>query len=309
MNSKLLDIAEEFADLNIFNESTRTTLIGKVGVFCDRSGVTYIEDLSLKALIEFKKTMLATSLPITYNGYIRYLRIVVDYAVSRGLLEKNIFRDIRLAPVGKAPRKTMDRETIKGICKYISAQYHGSDLEDFWLCVVHCLYYTGMRRRQIVTLRLRDINFDERTIFLSYEGSKTHRSWTIPLHKELLIRLQEYIFKTEYVTKRRMHPEDFIFVAKRFNPRFSVTKNGSMRPDTITGFFKRMSKSMGVAVGAHRFRHTFATELCNPVDDAAPDIFAVQTILGHTSIQTTREYVLTSVARMGVTLNKISAPM
>lgn len=308
MNSRLLDIAEEFADLNIFNESTRTTLIGKVGVFCDRSGVTYIDDLSLKALIEFKKTMLATSLPITYNGYIRYLRIVIDYAVGRGLLEKNIFRDIRLAPVGKVPRKTMDSETIKGICKCISTQYHGSDLKDFWLCVVYCLYYTGMRRRQLVALRLRDINFDEKTIFLSYEGSKTHRSWKMPLHKTLSSHLMDYICKTERVINRRMLPDEFVFVATRFNPRFSLTKNGSMRPDAITGFFKRMSKSMGVAVGAHRFRHTFATELCNPLDDTAPDIFAVQVMLGHTSVQTTRGYVHTSVKRMESALVRLSAP-
>lgn len=305
---KLIDIAQEFADLNIFNDHTHATVLGKVRVFCKRTGVVNIEDLNLTVLAGFKKQQLSNALPVTYNGYIRYLRIVLDYAVNCGYASRNIFRDIKLAPEGVTPPKTMGSDTIKAICDHIASRNNDSNLNEFWLSVVHCLYYTGMRRRQLVSLRLSAIDFEAKTILLSYEGSKTKRSWSIPLHEDLAIRLEQFIHFSERAIKRRLEPNDFLFVAARFNPRFVTMKNGSMRADAITGFFKRLSKTMGESVGAHRFRHTFATGLCNPEDDSPPDIFAVQAMLGHTNVQTTRGYVQTSVKRMESTLNRLSAP-
>lgn len=305
---KLLDIATEYADLNIFNADTYATVVGKTKVFCERTGVVNIDDVNFSVLAKFKKLLLSTAKPVTYNGYIRYLRIVVDYAIEREYTSKNLFREIKLAPEGIPPPKIMESDTIKALCDHIMDKKAPYGMSEFWLAVVSCLFYTGMRRRQLVSLRLSAVDFNEKLILLSYEGSKTKRSWSIPLHDDLAIRLEEFIYLSEKVMNRRMRPDDFLFVASRFNPRFVTTKNGAMRADAITGFFKRLSKVMDIRVGAHRFRHTFATDLCNPEDETPPDIFAVQAMLGHTDVQTTRKYVHTSVKRMESTLNRLSVP-
>jgi integrase len=79
-----------------------------------------------------------------------------------------------------------------------------------------------------------------------------------------------------------------------------------MKGESITGFFKKLSRNTDSKIGAHRLRHTLATELCNPTDnDAPPDLFTVQHILGHTSLQTTRGYVKTSMTRMSAALNRV----
>jgi integrase len=305
---KIIDLAKEFADLNIFNEFTHATLMDKVKVFCQRSGVDSIEDLSLDSIACFKRKTLDIAQPITYNGYIRYMRLVIDHAISRNLTDKNLFRSVRLAPVGAVPRKVLERETIDEMCNHIYINPDSFKPSWFWLTVIYALYFTGMRRRQLVSLKLADINFKDEQILLSYEGSKTHRSWLIPMHEEVSSRLQDLILRTEQVMGRRMRPNDYLFVASRFYPRYSVTSKGNMKPDAITGFFKRLSRDLGKPVGAHRFRHTFATELCNPGDDSPPDIFAVQSILGHTNVQTTRNYVQTSTDRMEMTINRINTP-
>lgn len=305
---KIIDLAQEFADLNIFNESTHTTLLDKVKVFCERSGVEKIGDLSLEAIVRFKKRTLDVAQPVTYNGYIRYMRLVVDHAISRNLATQNLFRSVRLAPVGSVPRKTLERETIDAMCNHIYNNPEAYKPSWFWLSIVYTLYFTGMRRRQLVSLKLSDINFSDELILLSYEGSKTRRSWTIPMHKEVSARLHDLILRSEKILGRRMKPNDHLFVASRFYSRYQVTSKGSMKPEAITGFFKRLSRDLGKPVGAHRFRHTFATELCNPVDDSPPDIFAVQSILGHTNVQTTRNYVQTSTDRMEMTINRINTP-
>ena len=305
---KIIDLAQEFADLNIFNESTHTTLLDKVKVFCERSEVEKIEDLSLDAIVRFKKRTLDIAQPVTYNGYIRYMRLVVDHAISKNLATQNLFRSVRLAPVGAIPRKVLERETIDAMCNRIYNNPDAYKPSWFWLSVVYTLYFTGMRRRQLVSLKLGDINFTDELIVLSYEGSKTRRSWTIPMHAEVSARLHDLILRSEKVLGRRLKPNDYLFVASRFYTRYQITGKGSMKPEAITGFFKRLSRDLGISIGAHRFRHTFATELCNPEDDSPPDIFAVQSILGHTNVQTTRNYVQTSTDRMEMTINRLNTP-
>ena len=305
---KIIDLAKQFADLNIYNEFTHATLMDKVSVFCQRSGADSIEDLSLETIARFKRKTLDIAQPITYNGYIRYMRLVIDHAISRKLIHENLFRSVRLAPVGTVPRKVLERKTIDNVCKQIYNNPDSYKPSWFWLSVVYTLYFTGMRRRQLVTLKLGDINFSDGLIHLSYEGSKTHRSWSIPMHEEVSARLHDLILRSEKAMGRRMKPNDYLFVASRFYTRYGVSSKGNMKPEAITGFFKRLSRDLGEAVGAHRFRHTFATELCNPEDDSSPDIFAVQSILGHTNVQTTRNYVQTSTDRMEMTIKRINTP-
>lgn len=305
---KLLELAQEFCDLNIFNEFTRTAIMGRVKVFSERTGVAQVSRVDASSIIEFKRLTLANSSPVTYNSYIKYMRVLFDYAVEKRHAKRNWFREVRLAPEGVPPPKTMDEKTIKMICDHILHNSDSFSPDFFWLSVVYCLFYTGMRRRQLVNLKIGDLNFDGKLITLSYEGSKTKRSWAIPMHEDLNARLRDLILRTQIVTGRRLKPDDYVFVASRFHPRYLIDSKGRMKGESITGFFKRLSKSMGVSVGAHRFRHTFASELCNPSDNTSPDIFAVQAMLGHTNLQTTKGYVRTSMARLENTLSKISMP-
>ena len=305
---KLIDVAKEFAELNIFNDYTESTIISRAKVFSSRTGVEKINEITQHTIASFKKKTLLIAKPVTYNGYLRYLRIICDYAVSQHLIEKNIFREVKLAPIGYHPSKTMSAKEICRIQQYILANPLAHKPYWFWLAVIYCFYYTGMRRRQLMNLRLRDIDFTNQTILLNYQGSKTRREWTIPMHSELSRHLRYLVEKTEVVIKRRLRADDFIFDVTRFNDRYVCNRDGGMQPEAITGFFKRLTKKSGVTVGAHRFRHTFATALCNPTDNSPPDIFAAQKILGHTNLQTTRGYVQTSMSRMEDAIQKIGTP-
>jgi integrase len=305
---KLMDLAVEYANLNIFNSHTRAALLTRVKVFSERSDVVKVSDVNFDSIARFKTLTLETSVAVTYNSYIRYLRILFDYALERKLVKNNWFREIRVAPEGVPPVKTMDKKTIALICSHIRTHPDSFHPDFFWLTVVATFFYTGMRRRQLVSLRVGDILFDEKTIILSYEGSKTKRSWSIPLNDDLSARLRDLIVSSQVAIGRKLFSSDRLFVVSRFNKRYVPTAQGGMKAECITGFFKRLSQSMGSSVGAHRFRHTFASELCNPEDDSSPDIFAVQSMLGHTSIQTTRGYVRTSITRMESTIKRLSSP-
>lgn len=303
---KWLDVANEFAKLDLFNAYSQDTAIGIANIFSRRAEIIDIEQITLDSLALFKSRTLALAKPVTYNGYLRYLRLIGDYALSRQLITKNLFRDVKLAPVGAHPPKIMSRHNVAAIDAHLRAHSHLYDPHWFWLSAIYCLYYTGMRRRQLVNLKMSDVDFEIKTILLRREGSKTLREWKIPLHDELANYLKALITSTESVTGKNLKDDDFLFQICRLNKRYKDDGKGKMRAESVTGFFKRLSRNTGLKVGAHRFRHTLATALCNPEDETAPDIFVAQAILGHTSLQTTRNYVTTSMQRMTHALNKIT---
>lgn len=295
---KILELAEEYAGINLFNPYSQKRAISVAALFVARSGVDTISSITLLSLARFKMETLAVAKPVTYNGYIKYLRLIGNYAVAKEYLQENPFHWIQTAPIGEIPKKILTHAEIETTLDNLE----NPELTDngwFWSILVQCLYYTGMRRRQIVNLRRRDLNFEDSTICLTYSGSKTMKEWSIPMHESLKVSLQLLIHETEIIRGKKIKPDDFVFRAFDLFPRFKADKQGRMTPESITGYFKRLSLKNHFRIGAHRFRHTLATALCNPRDEGTPDLFAVQQLLGHNNISTTRGYVQTEMHRLG----------
>lgn len=299
-----MTLAEEYAGVCLFNKYTHKRTLGVAEIFTKRSGVTRLEDINLKALTRFKGETLREAKPITFNGYLKYLRLIGEYGVRRGYMETNPFKLLPLAPVGALPKKTIQVDHIVELNDDLRVETARHQQGWFWSAVVETFYFTGMRRRQLVNLKIKDLDFKRDSIRLTYEGSKTYREWEIPMHPTLKPKLKHLIIKTEKILNRRLKANDYVFRAPDLFPRYVAEdeNTGQMKPECITGFFKRLSKKKRVVVGAHRFRHTVATELCNPLN-SNPDLFAVQELLGHANINTTRGYVNTKLNSIGRALD------
>lgn len=265
-----------------------------------RTGCLRLSDVDLESIRRYKDATLVQSKPITFNTNIKYLKMVFNFAVEAGYLSDNIFKRVRLAKVGSPQVKVYSDKQIKDLK---DALLSGS-LEPiwFWLVVIETFYYTGMRRRQLVSLRMGDVDFDQQSIFLQYDGSKTKKTWKIPLHPILAEILKEYLSRLYRDHGKQLQKHDYLFSVSRINPSYKNYGAGKMSPEQVTGFFKRLSKKANFQAGAHRFRHTFATTLCNPPNGEPPDIFSVQEILGHSDLKTTKAYVLPNFKRLTATL-------
>lgn len=294
---KILELAEEYTDTTLFNVHTQKHVLIVTELFVSRSGAKYLNEITLNSLVRFKKKTLALAKPVTFNGYIKYLRLIGKYAVEKGYLSENPFYWIQTAPLGEIPKKILSSTEIQKTINYLEDP-ENTEGGWFWSILVKCLYYTGMRRRQIVNLKLSDLDFDGETIRLSYSGSKTLKEWCIPMHNSLKENLIVLIEQTEAVRKKKLRQNDYIFRAFDLFPRFKADEQGRMAPEAITGYFKRLNLKHNLRIGSHRFRHTLATQLCNPCDNTPPDLFAVQQLLGHNNINTTRGYVQTELHRL-----------
>lgn len=165
----------------------------------------------------------------------------------------------------------------------------------FWQTAFKVLYYTGIRRNQLLHVRLKDVCLNSRTIFLSPCGSKTHSENIVPIPDALLPALTAFITKAK---RRGLKPSDQLLNVTKFGS--NRYKYDVMKDHCVSNCFRELSERLGFAVSPHRLRHTLGTNLMrNP----EKNLHLVKEILGHTDIRTTLEYVEPDLQDMKNLLN------
>ena len=141
--------------------------------------------------------------------------------------------------------------------------------------ILGVLYGCGLRSYELCNLKLSDIDFDRKTIFVPKKKGKVDRY--VPLSQHLVRGLKKYI-ETE-------NPHLYLFnsqVTKNGNPR-SLTTNG------IRWIIKENRSKIGSnkKITAHMLRHSFATHLL----EYGVDLVSLKELLGHAHIEMTLTYL------------------
>lgn len=307
---KLLTIAQEYAALNVISRHTESKILSVAEKFDESTGIDSIDDISIDTLKAYKVQTLSRVRSVTYNGYLGYLRLLGEYALKEKYWVNNRFKKLKMAPKERLQPKVLSNNDIVRAVDYIRGHHLSFHPSWFWVKVIRFLYFTGVRRRQLINIRWSHVDLDKQLIHLHVDGSKTYREWFIPLANELVEDVKELRLRSIAVVGRPLDDDDPLFNVCWFHSRYRKNEYDPtlMRSTSITDFFKRLYKHSGIRLGAHRFRHTIATQLCNP-SDGKPDIYAVQELLGHTSIQTTRGYVLPNPTRIAKHVNNLEFPI
>lgn len=145
--------------------------------------------------------------------------------------------------------------------------------------VLLLLYCTGMRRAELINLKLSDIDVEQKTIKVLGKGNKER---IIPVSIELLDVVKEYI-------DFRGHDLDHEYLI--------TTKKGKKAyPKYVYNIVNKYLKQLGVTEknSPHILRHTFATHLLNN----GSELNAVKDLLGHSSLAATQVYTHNSLERL-----------
>jgi len=186
-----------------------------------------------------------------------------------------------------------------------------NELEGVLQLFIKLLYGTGMRLSEGLSLRVKDIDFDQAQI--SVRDGKGEKDRITILPEKLIEPLQEHIKKVKNLHDKdlrdgfgatilpyaleRKYPNankefgwQYVFPAKTFvynnekKLKFRYHIHESMIQKEVK---KAISKAEIVKQGSvHTFRHSFATHLL----EAGVDIRTIQELLGHSSIRTTMVY-------------------
>ena len=141
--------------------------------------------------------------------------------------------------------------------------------------ILEILYGSGVRVSELVNIKIKDIDFDNKTILIFGKGSKERIvSFGEPALDAINIYIKEG--RKELLDKKE---SEYLIVGKE---KESLT---TRRIEQIVN--KLIEKtSIKMNITPHMFRHTFATHLL----DQGCDLIAVQELLGHESLSSTEIY-------------------
>ena len=141
--------------------------------------------------------------------------------------------------------------------------------------ILEILYSCGIRVSELVNIKLKDIDFNEKTILIFGKGSK-----------ERIVRFGEYAndILNLYINDGRNKllkelSSEYLIVGDK---KESLTTRRIQQ--IIDDIIKRTSIKLNIT--PHMFRHTFATHLL----DNGCELLAVQELLGHESLSSTEVY-------------------
>lgn len=288
---------ERYCRETVLRRHSKITYLGVASVFQRDTGITAIADVDHNTVIEWRDGILQRASVMTWNSYRRSMKTVFNFALRNGWIDNNSFIPVKQVSATKL-KKTVSKRVMSEMMASLKSDNSPIVPGWFWACAFKLLYYTGMRRRQLTSLRWSHIDFDRKIILLSIEGSKSKREWEIPLPAQCEQDLLDLYQKTKVVRER---PEKCqVFCVQLFDERHKGTE---MTPIQLTAALRRLSDSIGAVVSPHRLRHTMATDLAR---GANPDLKSLQYLLGHSNLNTTLEYVNPEMSQLRTQILKLS---
>lgn len=268
-----------------------------IRVFSQDTGINDPRKVTREEILIWKQQLLNRVQMVTWNNYFRHLRCLWHYALKHHYLDNNPFNDLQETRTYQRKHKTIPIDSLHAVLRYLQSDEDPLKPGWFWVIVIKTFYYTGMRRRQLAEMIWSDINFTTGELHLRAETSKSQRGWSIPLIDGLIEALIFLRNKTIEQRPTTDLTDEQVFNVTLFNPRYS---GNYLDADQLTGFFKRLHQKTGVAIGAHRLRHTAATQLV--ANGALTD---AQAFLGHTDIKMTAQYIQPDMVSLRKVVNNI----
>lgn len=148
--------------------------------------------------------------------------------------------------------------------------------------IIELFYSTGIRRMELIELKLKDIDFSNKTLKVL---GKRNKERYVPLLNMVMESLNVYLgFRNQL---ENITDKEVLF----------LTKNGVKIYETlvyriINDYFSLASSK--VKKSPHILRHSFATHLLNQ----GADLNAVKELLGHSSLAATQVYTHNSIAEL-----------
>lgn len=165
----------------------------------------------------------------------------------------------------------------------INELHHDTDFEGLRnRLIIELFYATGIRRIELVQIKLSDIDLSNNTLKVL---GKRNKERYIPLINSVVETINQYILVRN--TLETIIDKPFLFLTKK---GLKIYENLVYR--IINDYFSKASTK--VKKSPHILRHSFATHLLNQ----GANLNAVKELLGHTSLSATQVYTHNSIAEL-----------
>ncbi len=146
--------------------------------------------------------------------------------------------------------------------------------------ILELLYATGMRRSELIGLKVNDISFENNYLKVLGKGNKER---LLPLNQKIDQVLKQYL----EVRNQHFPKGTHLFLTKKGAPLY---------PKLVYNLVKRHLSAVTTLEqrSPHVMRHTFATHL----SDNGADLNAIKELLGHANLSATQIYTHNSIEKL-----------
>jgi len=219
--------------------------------------------------------------PKTINGALDLIKSLFSYAVKNDYIRKSPTMDVvKFALKDEKEALYFTKDELAKIWE---------NTNPHWLNFFKMLYYTGMRKNELINLTWKNVNLknnEESITVISSEDfrTKTGRKRTIPLHRDAI----------DIIKGQRGIHKKYVFVSQ---------EGKKIHPDKPYRNLKVALKRAGLEGDVHKLRHTMASHAILK----GVSIYEVKELLGHQDIQTTMIYAHLSPNTLRKAINKLES--
>jgi integrase/recombinase XerD len=202
---------------------------------------------------------------VTINTRLRAVRSFFNFLHDNKHTKNNPMETVKLLKDRKQVVETFTREELRILLKQ-------PDLHTFTgvrnLTIMLLFLETGVRANELVNMHVSDIQDNS----IRIRNTKTYMERFVPIQRLMKDQLKKWL------SIRGLCDHDFLFVNIDGQP---------LSKRTVQQCVSHYGDNIGVNAKCHKFRHTFA-RMC--VENGA-NVFELQRIMGHTTLEMTKQYV------------------
>lgn len=209
----------------------------------------------------------------TQKSYWNKLGCFFSWLEAKKYIRENPLKQMRCPYPTYEDRKFLRKEELQ---KILSAIHHHSGSSLLFkrnMVIFYLLLFCGIRREELIFLKVNDIDFEKQVLTIRAETSKSGKSRQLPLHPALTFHLKEYL-------KERLHYlTEYLII--------STQRDKQLTYDGLKHLITKLVKLSGIRFHLHQFRHTFAVNFLK----TSRDLSKLKQLLGHSDIKMTAIYL------------------
>jgi len=243
--------------------------------FSDFAGNIELIDLTLPLCRQYYLKLSDSGIKsVSIQSYIRGLRAFLNWLYRNEYIDTDICNKFRLP---KATREIIDILTDEEIHHLFSSIGNRSWLALRNRLIIALMLDSGLRRHEVVTLTMSSVYFKDRYIIV--KQGKGDKQRIVPFGEFTADILARYLKATEFNKDREA------LLIKVSDNRYGWDPITDV---TLKQLFRKLKRRTGISkLHPHLLRHTFATRYL----ENGGNIYTLQAILGHTSLEMVKRYL------------------
>ncbi len=219
--------------------------------------------------------------PRSVNRKISAVRAYYKFLMRDNSVAVNPAKQIKLLRIPKRLPQHLQEGQARHLVNLLKANTDDVDyfsMRDY--LIVKMLYFTGMRRSELMNLMETDIDRKQASLNVTGKGNKVR---LIPVSQDFLEELLKFV-----EIKRSVFPgTSYLFLTQ---------KGTKIYPKLIYNIVRRYVSIISTLdkKGPHTLRHSFATHLSN----SGADLNAIKDLLGHANLSATQIYTHNSIEKL-----------